>query len=165
MIFRNDRAVSPAETALSVTSPHPQALAARANPRGAANKRNRAGPAATPVIDPIPAQAHTPTHYGNGVQQLNGPGWSGPMHPQLEGPGMPVARNVAAPPATSLIGPGVDPAANAAANAAADGDGEIEGDVADDKLYCWCNTTSFGVMVACDDRTCPREWVRLIFYF
>lgn len=78
---------------------------------------------------------------------------------------MPVARNVAAPPATSLIGPGVDPAANAAANAAADGDGEIEGDVADDKLYCWCNTTSFGVMVACDDRTCPREWVRLIFYF
>lgn len=78
---------------------------------------------------------------------------------------MPVARNVAAPPATNLIGPGVDPAAgSAAANTTADGDGDIEGDVADDKLYCWCNTTSFGVMVACDDRTCPREWVRLFLF-
>lgn len=79
---------------------------------------------------------------------------------------MPVARNVAAPPATNLIGPGVDPAAgSAAANTTADGDGDIEGDVADDKLYCWCNTTSFGVMVACDDRTCPREWVRSFSIF
>lgn len=165
---RNDRAASPAETALSVTSPHPQAVAVRANARGgAANKRNRAGPAATPVVDPVPAAAlHTPTHYANGIPQLNGPGWSGPMHPQLEGPGMPVARNVAAPPATNLIGPGVDPAASTAAtNAAADADGDAEGEVADDKLYCWCNTTSFGIMVACDDRTCPREWVRPLILF
>jgi hypothetical protein len=43
-------------------------------------------------------------------------------------------------------------------------DGDIDdggGDV-DDRKYCYCDRTSFGEMIACDDNTCEREWVRAL---
>ena len=57
------------------------------------------------------------------------------------------------------------------------GDGEVEGEMdiaggvedgdlddgggdVDDRKYCYCDRTSFGEMIACDDNSCEREWVR-----
>jgi inhibitor of growth protein 3 len=47
----------------------------------------------------------------------------------------------------------------------ADGDEtpvEAEGD-GDEKTYCYCDTVSYGEMIACDDSGCEREWVRFFF--
>ncbi|CRK19187.1 hypothetical protein BN1723_011817 [Verticillium longisporum] len=45
--------------------------------------------------------------------------------------------------------------------AAAPGD-EEEGDIdADEPRYCYCNSVSYGEMVACDADTCEREWFHL----
>ncbi|KAK7043185.1 hypothetical protein VNI00_008539 [Paramarasmius palmivorus] len=44
-------------------------------------------------------------------------------------------------------------------------DAEVEGeedDDADDKLYCFCQKTSYGDMIACDNEgSCPYEWFHL----
>lgn len=94
------------------------------------------------------------------------------MHAQLEGPGMPVARSVAAH-AVALAGPGVDgggsnggtlgPGVGAGSGTPMDiVDGADDGAEADDgRLYCWCQMGSYGDMVACDDNECEREWVSL----
>ena len=64
---------------------------------------------------------------------------------------MPVARNVV-PTSAILIGPGVEGTAHIQSGG--------EGEEADDgKLYCWCNGPSHGVMIACDDAECEKEWV------
>lgn len=53
------------------------------------------------------------------------------------------------------------------AAAAADGrrgvpETEDDGDAdADELRYCYCNGVSYGEMVACDDKDCPREWFHL----
>ncbi|KAF9514543.1 hypothetical protein BS47DRAFT_1243883, partial [Hydnum rufescens UP504] len=31
----------------------------------------------------------------------------------------------------------------------------------DDRKYCYCDRTSFGEMIACDDNSCEREWFHL----
>ena len=66
-------------------------------------------------------------------------------HGQLEGPGMPVARNFQPAPAD----------ANDGMSAA-----EPDGDVDDNKTYCFCDGVSYGEMIGCDDEDCEREWVR-----
>ncbi|EEB88466.1 hypothetical protein MPER_13687, partial [Moniliophthora perniciosa FA553] len=47
----------------------------------------------------------------------------------------------------------------------AEGDEEADGeedDDADDKLYCFCQKTSYGDMIACDNEgSCPYEWFHL----
>lgn len=40
---------------------------------------------------------------------------------------------------------------------------EAEGD--DEKTYCFCNSVSYGEMIACDDNTCEREWVCFVLLF
>ncbi|KPM35319.1 hypothetical protein AK830_g11264 [Neonectria ditissima] len=46
-------------------------------------------------------------------------------------------------------------------NSSMQGD-EEEGDVdADEPTYCYCNSVSYGEMVACDADGCPREWFHL----
>jgi len=99
--------------------------------------------------------------------------WSGPVHAQLEGPGMPVARSLVA----HLTGPGVDGGSGGGIGAGAAGpgigagsgvpmdaaDAGDEGAEADDgRLYCWCQVGSYGDMVACDDNECEREWVSVL---
>jgi inhibitor of growth protein 3 len=88
------------------------------------------------------------------------------VHAQLEGPGMPVARSVAAH-AVALAGPGID--GSGGGGDAGSGtpmdivDGADDGAEADDgRLYCWCQMGSYGNMVACDDTECEREWVSLV---
>ena len=40
------------------------------------------------------------------------------------------------------------------------GDGEGEG-ADEDERYCYCNDVSYGEMVACDNKSCVREWFHL----
>lgn len=74
---------------------------------------------------------------------------------QLEGPGMPVARNFVSSAAAS-VAPEVDTDAGA-------GDGDGDGD--DGRTYCFCDRVSFGEMIACDDENCEKEWVSICYYF
>ncbi|KJK86237.1 hypothetical protein H633G_09923 [Metarhizium anisopliae BRIP 53284] len=39
-----------------------------------------------------------------------------------------------------------------------DEDGDIDGD---EPTYCYCNSVSYGEMVACDADDCKREWFHL----
>lgn len=108
-----------------------------------------------------------PLPYHNGYDlphslpnTLNGAEWNPPR--QLEGPGMPVPRNTTGydrltPPILGSGGPATDGAATEGGDA--DGDG-------DDKTYCYCDRVSYGEMIACDDKSCEREWVtRFILYY
>ncbi|KAH7886223.1 hypothetical protein F5I97DRAFT_1878570 [Phlebopus sp. FC_14] len=123
-----------------------------------------------------------PLPYGNGSNGLHNydistshvmtTDWAGPpLHGQLEGPGMPVARN-------AHTGMSIGPAgvltpnlplghANDAPSVAADtateiGDGDGDGDgEGDDRRYCFCNGVSYGEMIACDDENCEREWFHI----
>ena len=70
-------------------------------------------------------------------------------HGQLEGPGMPVARNFT--PATAI------PDGNDSA-AGQEGDGDPE----DTQLYCFCNGVSWGAMIAGEDPQCDKEWVSIL---
>jgi hypothetical protein len=118
----------------------------------------------------IPAAGGHAPHVSPYVPAIRN--WSGPVHAQLEGPGMPVARSVAAH-AVSLAGPGVDggsggggalgPGGGAGGGTPMDiVDGADDGAEADDgRLYCLCQMVSYGDMVACDDDECEREWVSL----
>ncbi|KAH9049490.1 hypothetical protein EDB84DRAFT_1453038 [Lactarius hengduanensis] len=207
---RTDRAGSPTESLLSVTSHQqqvhtisaPPAYAAAAaaaaapaparstNSRNQANNKRRSRPAAasaTPTDAANGASASSLAGTG-GAAELSGTatsghvsssyppamsaaaaaaavgGWSGPVHAQLEGPGMPVARSIVGLPrgldgggAVAVAGGGV------AAGASMDtGDGADDGGEADDgRLYCWCQVGSYGDMVACDDNECEREWFHL----
>ena len=76
---------------------------------------------------------------------------------------MPVSRGsslhpVAMAPLPSSVGIGV--AVQVASTEAAEGDGD-----GDDRTYCFCETVSYGAMIACDDENCEREWVRLFSPF
>jgi hypothetical protein len=84
--------------------------------------------------------------------------WPAPT--QLEGPGMPVARKLYPPPPPppppqwQVAEEVVDPAMG-------DVEGEVEGDEElDNKRYCICDGVSYGEMIACDDSSCEKEWVR-----
>ncbi|KAI0035140.1 hypothetical protein K488DRAFT_43880 [Vararia minispora EC-137] len=145
-----DRAASPTESILSVTS-HQQQFAStsgpapRTNNRSGGNNKKRARPAAagTPseaAPTSVPPAAQHPSLPAPPFMPSAAVSWAGPAHPSLEGPGMPSSRSVA---------PEYD------AEDADRGDGE------DNKIYCFCNRPSFGDMVACDAEDCEREWFHL----
>lgn len=211
---RTDRAGSPTESLLSVTSHQqqlptlsaPPAYASSTTPSGAAhpsNARNpatnkrRSRPAATPTDAANGASAsslaaagaggggaaehsgvasghsaHVASSYTTSSMTGGGVGgWSGPVHAQLEGPGMPVARSIVSAHPAVLTGPGVDgggavgvAGGGVAGNGASvdAGDGADDGAEADDgRLYCYCQVGSYGDMVACDDNECKHEWFHL----
>jgi inhibitor of growth protein 3 len=82
--------------------------------------------------------------------------WPAPT--QLEGPGMPVARN---PLVFSQPTAQQQQALAAVETSTVTADAEIEGeDDVDNKRYCVCNGVSYGEMIACDDNSCEKEWVR-----
>lgn len=157
---KNDRMPSPAESVLSVISHQPpqslpvSRITSRLVPT---NKRARpsvdpSAPKDIPNAPPAASHPSLPPPYAS-ASTFSGPGWSGPVHAQLQGPGMPVARNVV-PTSAILIGPGVEGTAHIQSGG--------EGEEADDgKLYCWCNGPSHGVMIACDDAECEKEWFHL----
>ena len=65
---------------------------------------------------------------------------------------MPVSRNTNA---AHVTAPGTPMAVDQSGLDGTDGDGD-----ADDTRYCFCNGVSYGEMIACDDPSCEREWVR-----
>ncbi|KAI0323064.1 hypothetical protein OF83DRAFT_1047997 [Amylostereum chailletii] len=166
---KTDRAASPTESVLSVTShqqPHvaqPAQPAARTNGRssGSAKKRNR-GAASTPTETngardlPLGPPAATHPSLPTPFMAVTAPAWNGPVHPKLEGPGMPIARNIPIP----LVGPGVA-APSVVEPVVQDADADADAEADDGKLYCWCNGPSFGDMIGCDDSDCEREWFHL----
>ncbi|KAF8665276.1 hypothetical protein AX16_000297 [Volvariella volvacea WC 439] len=89
--------------------------------------------------------------YDHALSLGNGSEWSAPQ--QLEGPGMPVARNASNHSTTQnpLSAGGTDGATEA---------GDDGGD-GDDRTYCFCDGVSYGEMIACDDTGCEREWFHL----
>ena len=97
-----------------------------------------------------------PLPYVNGISnhdinppRTNGNGVTEWAHGQLEGPGMPVARNF--PPL-----PPPDTGEGSVVGGAGDNDGEQD----DGRTYCICDRVSYGEMIACDDENCEKEWVR-----
>ncbi|KAI8990670.1 hypothetical protein BD414DRAFT_484433 [Trametes punicea] len=168
-----DRVASPTESVMSVASHLPQNAAqsnnsnsrqnasGRAGSNSSSNKRNQ-GDASSSRRDAYSAQppssshpslpapyaststnvltdAHSARAVSNGVIS----DWP---HGQLEGPGMPVARNLLAPV------DGNDGTLSAA---------EPDGDADDGKTYCFCDGVSYGEMIACDDEECEREWFHI----
>ncbi|KAH9897711.1 hypothetical protein C8Q73DRAFT_725868 [Cubamyces lactineus] len=170
-----DRVASPTESIMSVASHLPQNLPApsstsnsrqnasgRAGSSSSANKRNQAESTSS-RRDAFSAQPPSSSHpslpapfptSNNGLllephgtrATSNGviPDWP---HGQLEGPGMPVARNIAAAPIE-----GNDGTLSAA---------EPDGDADDGKTYCFCDGVSYGEMIACDDEECEKEWFHI----
>lgn len=86
---------------------------------------------------------------------------------QLEGPGMPVERS-SSHPASAIAGPttlGSTNLGTGTVQVAASADvGDADGD-ADDRTYCFCDGISYGEMIACDEDSCEREWVRSCLAF
>ncbi|KAI0334044.1 hypothetical protein GY45DRAFT_1367880 [Cubamyces sp. BRFM 1775] len=170
-----DRVASPTESIMSVASHLPQNLPApsstsngrqnasgRAGSSSSANKRNQ-GESTSSRRDAFSAQPPSSSHPSlpapfpasntglllepHGTRATsNGviPEWP---HGQLEGPGMPVARNIAAAPIE-----GNDGTLSAA---------EPDGDADDGKTYCFCDGVSYGEMIACDDEECEKEWFHI----
>ena len=113
--------------------------------------------------------AHVASSYTTPSMTGGVGGWSGPVHAQLEGPGMPVARSIVTTHPAVLTGPGVDGGSGGGAvgvgvagngTSMDAGDGADDGAEADDgRLYCYCQVGSYGDMVACDDTECKHEWV------
>jgi inhibitor of growth protein 3 len=172
------RAASPAESLLSINSHKPpqasrdhsrpaasSSRAANANTNAAGSKRRAPnGRANSPNPDPynayelgynLPSQSLHPS-YRNGQSPYdltNTPLPGSAEWSQLEGPGMPVNRN-----SNPVYEAPAPPAGDADADTA---EADAEGD---ERKYCFCDGGNFGTMIACDDSTCEREWVRPIFY-
>ncbi|GJE89574.1 inhibitor of growth (ING) domain-containing protein [Phanerochaete sordida] len=165
---RNDRAASPAESVLSVQSHLPQAAvpppmsrqntSQRAASTASSAKRSRAqnalanGDDSRQEFHHPPSSSHPslPAPFSNGSSYERN-GISEWATGQLEGPGMPVARNFVSSAAASVV-PDVDTDAAA---------GEGDGDGDDGRTYCICDRVSFGEMIACDDENCEKEWFHL----
>ncbi|KAH8102408.1 hypothetical protein BXZ70DRAFT_905799 [Cristinia sonorae] len=156
--------------------------AARQGNTVSAVKRGRGGHPHTPsnVGDPAhdngtprpaahngpPSTSHPslPSPYVNGIQngesavaRVIGNGeWT---HGQLEGPGMPVARNFAG--ASSAAAPVSTKAAAQTTETSGEMVAEGEGEQDDNKRYCFCNGVSYGEMIGCDDNNCDIEWFHL----
>lgn len=109
-----------------------------------------------------------PLPYGGGngnpyehIPQLPLPShteWT-PAPTQLEGPGMPVARGASLThTGMPITAPIVVPQPQQPPQPPAPGEEDGEGEV-DNKVYCFCQTVSYGEMIGCDDMDCPHEWV------
>lgn len=94
------------------------------------------------------------------------PDLSVPSAPLLAGPGVPFARSTsvhsAVTAANGTTGGGRTSSTNAANSAGAEAAGD-EGDNDDGRTYCYCDSVSYGEMIACDDENCEREWVSRLF--
>jgi hypothetical protein len=64
--------------------------------------------------------------------------------------------------AVALVRSGTDEGAGGGGAIGPGADDDIEAD--DERVYCWCQTESYGVMVACDDNDCEREWASLSLF-
>ncbi|KAI0640110.1 hypothetical protein C8Q77DRAFT_1084696 [Trametes polyzona] len=171
---KRDRAASPTESVMSVASHLPQNMPApasssntrqnasgRAGSNSSSNKRNQnenassrrdaygaQPPSSSHPSLPAPysansttvVESHSSRAMSNGVLS----DWP---HGQLEGPGMPVARNI------SAALEGNDGTLSAG--------GEPDGDADDGKTYCFCDGVSYGEMIACDDEECEKEWFHI----
>ncbi|RPD64805.1 hypothetical protein L227DRAFT_571266 [Lentinus tigrinus ALCF2SS1-6] len=163
-----DRVASPTESILSVASHMPQnvpvqtstgpsrpAGPGRAGSNGAnkraqdASRRDAFAAQPPPASHPSLPAPHASAQIGvltdaHGARAMSNGVVSEWPHGQLEGPGMPVARNFQPP---------ADPADGMSA--------EPDGDVDDNKTYCFCDGVSYGEMIGCDDEECEREWFHL----
>lgn len=167
-----DRVASPTESIMSVASHLPQNASAPSNNTNArqnasgragsnsANKRHQ-GENASSRREAFSAQPPSSSHpslpapyaatanvvvEAHGVRATSNGVLSDWPHGQLEGPGMPVARNI------SAALEGNDGTLSAG--------GEPDGDADDGRTYCFCDGVSYGEMIACDDEECEKEWVR-----
>lgn len=73
---------------------------------------------------------------------------------------MPVARTFGGASAAAVVANAINGANEPSAEPASEAAGEGE---QDDKTYCFCDGVSYGEMIACDNKDCAREWVRLLF--
>jgi inhibitor of growth protein 3 len=103
-----------------------------------------------------------PLPYVNGhnIHPVPGAEWA-VNNNQLEGPGVPGARVDSHPMGVSVTAAPVSGAVDLQLDSGVGGDGEGDGD--DNKTYCFCNSVSYGEMIACDENSCEREWVRFVF--
>ena len=191
---RPDRAASPTESVLSVTShnlnpaTHSHAnntrVAGTSRSGNTSHRRAKGHDDQTPngstsrrdIFPPLTSNSMHPSlsapYAGgaNGVHKYDLPAghsndWTGPSHHcQLEGPGVPVARNAHTGMSMGPLTPNIPlnsrdaQAASVAPDTATEaGEGDCEGD---DRTYCFCDGISYGEMIACDDGNCEREWVR-----
>ncbi|KAL1951066.1 hypothetical protein VTO73DRAFT_215 [Trametes versicolor] len=170
---KRDRVASPTESIMSVASHLPQNAPvpsnntnARQNASGRAgsnstNKRNQ-GENASSRREAFSAQPPSSSHpslpapyaaaanvvvEAHGARATSNGVLSDWPHGQLEGPGMPVARNI------SAALEGNDGTLSAG--------GEPDGDADDGRTYCFCDGVSYGEMIACDDEECEKEWFHI----
>nr|GAT59780.1 predicted protein [Mycena chlorophos] len=176
-----ERAPSPTESLVSVTSHLPTNGRAQASTSRAANgAAKRARPSANRVgsnqpaefADPAQPQTNGHSRNGNG-RDFNVPPTNG--HPSLASyqngngnghayEGTNGSTDWTPPHPQTLEGPGM-PVRNGSAQPAQDPappDGtDNDGDADDQRLYCLCQRQSFGDMVACDGDACRWEWFHL----
>ncbi|TBU62548.1 hypothetical protein BD310DRAFT_918645 [Dichomitus squalens] len=166
-----DRAASPTESVASLASHLPQHFVAqpntvasnRAASNSASNKRAQEAAARRDAYSAQPPSTSHPSlpqpYLSNQTGIIPDPPSTRAMsngivsewpHGQLEGPGMPVVRNTF---------PQV-PAADGNDGTMSAG-GEPDGDAEDNKTYCFCESVSYGEMIACDDEDCEREWFHI----
>ncbi|KAI0078852.1 hypothetical protein K474DRAFT_1659768 [Panus rudis PR-1116 ss-1] len=182
-----DRAISPAESTLSVASHIPQASSSHHN-LPSSSRQSASGRAPSASLSARRGRGQVYASDVNGHPEANGyrnDAYNAPPSSSTSHPSLPLPftnghhnREQNGTRATSsgvsewahgqLEGPGVPvarplvpPVASAdvsdAAPAGQDGDADGE----DGKTYCFCNGISVGVMVGCDDPTCEREWFHL----
>jgi inhibitor of growth protein 3 len=99
---------------------------------------------------------NVPPHSMSGTPDLGVPSAQ-----LLAGPGVPFARSTSVHSAVTAANGttgGRTSSTNAANSAGAEGAGD-EGDNDDGRTYCYCDSVSYGEMIACDDENCEREWV------
>ncbi|KAI0828823.1 hypothetical protein BC628DRAFT_1168273 [Trametes gibbosa] len=171
---RRERATSPTESVMSVASHLPQNVSSqpamtsnrqnasgRAGSNSSSNKRNQADAVsrreAFSAQPPSSSHPSLPAPYAasstnvlvetHDVRAMSNGVLSDWPHGQLEGPGMPVARNL------SVAVEGNDGTMSAG--------GEPDGDADDGKTYCFCDGVSYGEMIACDDDECEKEWFHI----
>ncbi|KAF7307357.1 Chromatin modification-related protein [Mycena indigotica] len=176
-----ERAASPTESLVSVTSHLPPNGRIPSRATNGAGKRSR--PSANRVGSNQPAEYYAdqqqPQVNGNGSRRgdFNVPptaghpslasyqNGNGSSYAQMNGNGTPPVQDWNPPHPQTLEGPGIPraishqplPPDNNAPPDGTDGDGDND----DGKVYCVCQRQSFGEMIACDGRNCRWEWFHL----
>ncbi|KZV96041.1 hypothetical protein EXIGLDRAFT_643725, partial [Exidia glandulosa HHB12029] len=141
------RALSPADSLVSMNTSHPQIARPRpaaqvhrngpGTPRGVGGLMdavmNNKDAFASPRMAALPGFGH-PGSYADQYGANGGQRWDDGAGP------------------TVTVGPG-------AVVVEADGDGDAD---QDERMYCYCDSVSYGDMIACDGEDCPREWFHLV---
>ncbi|KAF8867815.1 hypothetical protein CPB84DRAFT_1810851, partial [Gymnopilus junonius] len=179
---KNERAISPSDSIVSVTSHLPPPIGHSTSARGGANSNARSGNptasgtnkrartsansnshrTATP-LEPYPTShdPHTNGHVNGSrraVADVYNPYQNGNGHLtngyDVNGTPHIVPQEWSIPHAQQLEGPGMPVARSASIHST--NMPIIAGAV--DKTYCFCEGISYGEMIACDDSQCKREW-------